>query len=131
MSILVLCGIPKPAEAIEMYRRMLKPGGLLAFYEHVRSDKPFTANWQAWYTRMIWPKAFDGCCLDRPTGAWIMAGPNAASGRDLITGKELAHSVNGVNELVHERWSDYQIASPKDQRSHSMTPHVMGYAVKA
>lgn len=48
MAIHVLCGIPQPAEAVEMYRRILKTGGLLTFYEHVRSDQRFTANWSVY-----------------------------------------------------------------------------------
>ena len=131
MLIHVLCGIPKPALAIEMYRRFLKPGGLLAFFEHVRSEEPFSANCQSWYTRMFWTHVFDGCHLDRPSGAWIMAGPDAADRDELVTGKELVHGVNGIHRSVQERWSEYQIDAPKDQQRFTLLPHVMGYAIKA
>lgn len=60
-----------------------------------------------------------------------MAGPNAARGRDLVTGKDIAVGINGINQVVQERWSDYEISSPSDQPRYSLTPHVMGWAIKA
>ena len=59
-----------------------------------------------------------------------MAGPRAGRG-DLATGKELAVGVNGVNSAVHQRWSDFEISSPHDQKRYTFMPHVMGWAVKA
>lgn len=124
----VLCGIPGPASAIEMYRRILKSGGLLLFFEHVRSEQRLSADWQQWYTDMIWPHAFDGCCLNRPTGVWILGGPDADRPRALNTGKEM---VNGVDEGVKRRWKDYEITAPDDQPEYSLMSHVKGFAVKA
>lgn len=131
VSIHVLCGIPNPAQAIEMYRRLLKPGGLLLFYEHVRSEEPFSARCQASYTRAFWSHIFAGCCLDRPTGAYIMAGPEAAQGKELVTGKELAYGVDGIDPRVHERWSDYQLDTPSEQAQYTLLPQLLGWAVKA
>ena len=54
VSIHVLCGIPNPDGAVELYRTVLKPGGLLVFFEHVRSDQKITSDLQSWYTRNIW-----------------------------------------------------------------------------
>ena len=131
MIIHVLCGIPNPAGAIEMYRRLLKPGGTFAFIEHVRSEESFSARAQSWYTSHIWQYMFDGCCLDRPTGAWIMGGPEAANTSALVTGKELAQDIDGTDKRVAERWSDYRIEAPGDQTQYAILPHVVGWAVKA
>lgn len=131
VAIHVLCGIPAPAAAIEMYRRLLKPGGLLVFYEHVRSSQRYTADWQRWYTDLIWPYAFDGCCLDRPTGAWIVGGEEAAKGKALANGTELVNGVGGMEEDVRRRWRDVKIVEPEGQKRYATTPHVLGWAVKA
>ena len=131
MAIHVLCGIPQPAAAIEMYRRLLKPGGLLVFYEHVRSSQRYTAEWQRWYTDVIWPHAFDGCCLDRPTGAWIVGGEEAARGKSLTNGTEMVNGVGGMEEDVRGRWREVRIVEPEGQKRFAATPHVLGWGVKA
>ena len=71
VSILSLCGIPKPQETIQLLsEQVLKPGGLFLFYEHVLSRREDVAWWQRLWTP-IWKKAFDGCCLDRPSDIWL------------------------------------------------------------
>ena len=40
---LVLCTIPDPARALAEARRVLKPGGEIHFYEHVRATEPALA----------------------------------------------------------------------------------------
>lgn len=128
-AIHVLCGIPGPARAVELYRRLLRRGGQLLFFEHVRSAEPVIARAQALYTRIVWQQVADGCCLDRPTGAWIVAGQDAA-GEDgaLVTGVELANGDKSA--VVRKRWAHLQIAQPKDQPRYSAVPHIIGWAVK-
>lgn len=129
-SIHVLCGIPNPDAAVELYRRLLKPGGLLVFYEHVRSEERFIADWQSWYTRYIWKNAFDGCELDRPTGAWIIGGPQVVVHNTLITGKELVNGISGLSDGVVKRWKQCVIEAPAEQQKFAITPHVKGWAIK-
>ncbi|CDO68528.1 hypothetical protein BN946_scf184998.g25 [Trametes cinnabarina] len=71
ISILTICSIPEPERTIAtLVEQVLKPGGTLLFYEHVLSHRPDVAWWQRFWTP-IWKRAFDGCCLDRPTHLWI------------------------------------------------------------
>lgn len=131
MTIHVLCSIPGPADAVELYRRLLKPGGQLVFYEHVKNEEKATAQWQTWLTELIWRTAFDGCELDRPTGEWIIKGPSTAT-RAMSTGRAM---INGAHleagGSLKERWRDYEIKAPDGQSKYSCTPHVMGWAIKA
>jgi len=73
VSTLVLCSVRDPAEALAEIRRVVKPGGALLFFEHVRSEDPKKARWQD--------------RLERPWG-WMAAGchPN----RDTVANLEAA-----------------------------------------
>jgi ubiquinone/menaquinone biosynthesis C-methylase UbiE len=61
---LVLCAVPRPERALTEIRRVLRPGGVLHFYEHVRSDS---------YGRIqdvvtpIWSWVGGGCHPNRDT----------------------------------------------------------------
>jgi ubiquinone/menaquinone biosynthesis C-methylase UbiE len=47
VSTLVLCTVADPAQALKEIHRVLRPGGKLAFLEHVRADEePSFARWQ-------------------------------------------------------------------------------------
>ncbi|THH01968.1 hypothetical protein EW026_g806 [Hermanssonia centrifuga] len=71
VSILTLCTIPAPAITTRaLVDQVLKPGGQFLFYEHVLSPREDVARWQRFWTP-IWRRAFDGCCLDRPTHLWL------------------------------------------------------------
>lgn len=71
ISVLTLCTVPRPNATIPtMIQTVLKPGGLLLYYEHVLSSKSDVAWWQRFWAPM-WTIFFDGCRMDRPTHLWV------------------------------------------------------------
>ena len=52
---LVLCSVPDQAAALAEVRRILRPGGELRFYEHVRSERPGFARFQQ-AADLLWPR---------------------------------------------------------------------------
>ena len=69
---LVLCTVPDQASALGELRRVLRVGGELRFYEHVRPNNPRTAaRWQRLDDWNIWPRLAGGCHPARDTEAAI------------------------------------------------------------
>jgi len=66
----VLCSVPDQREALAEFRRVLRTGGELRFYEHVRSRRPGFARWQR-RTDPAWSRVMGGCHTDRDTLAAI------------------------------------------------------------
>jgi ubiquinone/menaquinone biosynthesis C-methylase UbiE len=65
VSTLVLCGVDDQPRALREIRRVLRPGGQLVFFEHVRSSDPKIARQQ---DRMNAVNRFvAGCECNRPT----------------------------------------------------------------
>ncbi|KAL9591222.1 MAG: hypothetical protein Q9179_007940, partial [Wetmoreana sp. 5 TL-2023] len=76
LSVQVFCSIPNPRATASALWRLLKPGGEMIVYEHVRSTDGISRRVQDLY-QIVWPYVLQGCCLDRDTaktfreaGAW-------------------------------------------------------------
>jgi ubiquinone/menaquinone biosynthesis C-methylase UbiE len=75
---LVLCTVTDPQQALAEIGRVLRPGGRLRFYEHVRATDPRLARWQDRLERP-WEWLVGGCHPNRDTVAAI-----AAAGLQLV-----------------------------------------------
>jgi ubiquinone/menaquinone biosynthesis C-methylase UbiE len=69
---LVLCSVPDQALALAELHRVIRPGGELRFYEHVRSTSPRRARLQD-RADLIWPVVGGGCHPNRDTETAISA----------------------------------------------------------
>lgn len=70
VSSLVLCSVTEPAAVLAEVLRVLKPGGLLLFYEHVRSAHRVLAAAEDLLTP-LWSRLAGGCHPNRDTAASI------------------------------------------------------------
>lgn len=71
VACLVLCSVPDQPRALAELRRVLRAGGELRFFEHVRAEAPRAAALQRTVDRIFWPRAFGGCHTARDTPAEI------------------------------------------------------------
>jgi SAM-dependent methyltransferase len=69
---LVLCTVADPDQALAEAHRVLRPGGTLRFYEHVRATDPRLARWQD-RLEGPWGWLVGGCHPNRDTVAAIGA----------------------------------------------------------
>jgi ubiquinone/menaquinone biosynthesis C-methylase UbiE len=69
---LVLCSVPEPDHFLAELARVLKPGGQLRFFEHVRSANPLIGVVEDAVTP-LWSAIGGGCHLNRNTRAAIEA----------------------------------------------------------
>jgi len=69
---LVFCSVLDAKTAASELRRVLREGGEVRIYEHVRSENPRHARWQDWVTP-IWRRINAGCRPNRDTAARLRA----------------------------------------------------------
>jgi ubiquinone/menaquinone biosynthesis C-methylase UbiE len=69
----VLCSVPDQEAALQEFRRALRAGGELRFYEHVRSRRPAFARYQD-AVATVWPRLMGGCRPNLDTLAAIEGG---------------------------------------------------------
>ena len=67
----VLCSVSEPAVVLRELRRVLRPGGELRFWEHVRSRHLWFRAVQRIVDRLFWTQALGGCETTRDTEAAI------------------------------------------------------------
>ncbi len=71
---LVLCTVPDQRRALAELRRVIRPGGELRFFEHVRAQQPRLARLQRLAERSgFWPLVGGGCHPARDTEGAISA----------------------------------------------------------
>ncbi|MCA9531094.1 MAG: class I SAM-dependent methyltransferase [Myxococcales bacterium] len=67
VSTLVLCTVPYPARTLEEVRRVLAPGGVLLFIEHVRAPAGDPWRRRQRCIEPLWKRIAGGCHLTRDT----------------------------------------------------------------
>lgn len=70
VTTLVLCSVGDAAAALRELHRVIRPGGELRFYEHVRAETPGLVRAQR-AADVVWPHVAGGCHLTRDTESSI------------------------------------------------------------
>ncbi len=69
---LVFCSVPDAELGLQEVRRVVRPGGEVLFFEHVRDPRPWRGMLQD-LLNPVWKRAMDGCNLNRTTVELIRA----------------------------------------------------------
>lgn len=71
VACLVLCSVRDRDTALAEMLRVLRPGGRLHFFEHVRAEHPGLRRVQRALDATVWPRLNGGCHLAADTAAAI------------------------------------------------------------
>lgn len=74
VSTFVLCTVPDAETAVAELHRILRPGGVLLFLEHVRAEDPRLARWQD-RLEVPWRFFAHGCHCNRRTAETVERSP--------------------------------------------------------
>ncbi|MGH3470076.1 MAG: class I SAM-dependent methyltransferase [Thermocrispum sp.] len=95
---LVLCSITDPDAALTEVRRVLRTGGTLRFYEHVRSRRRPVGLFQDAISP-LWSRLFGGCRLNRETTAVIGAAGFETTEVERFSFSGVAHVIGAARAL--------------------------------
>ena len=99
---LVLCSVPDQARSLAELHRVLRPGGQLRFFEHVRADTAGLARVQR-IADLLWPTLVGGCHTSRDT-------------------------VTAITTAGFQITSLQRFRFPESRRPQPAAPHVLGVA---
>jgi SAM-dependent methyltransferase len=71
VAVWVFCSVSDPAAALAELHRVVRSGGELRFYEHVRSENAVFRGFQRTIDALFWTRLLGGCVTTRDTTAAI------------------------------------------------------------